>query len=251
MVSLEAVRKRKKISIILISVGIILIFLICSLVLLASRPKYFSSQYTYDFSVETTAPLYNATFFFPIPIQNKSPQLGMKILTIDIFEKQGYSLDFVTLENITFVKISRGVVDPGQEHEYRVEARSGQNSQDSVELGNVINTRNPLGTEPVFLPKNNISTEQPVTASYLTWYGIHHNPVLSKYQTMIYADYYTTDKPTVEIYSRIYGTNSWAESGTWLENRYIDMYSLTLNGEAHGWHLADGQLTSGEGIYLN
>jgi hypothetical protein len=115
-----------------------------------------------------------------------------------------------------------------------------------------INTRQPVGNETVFLPKDNVTIQKPAVPTYTIGSGIRFNPVLEQYQMDIYADYNTSTGTTIHIFADIDGLNNWREEfDAWRGNSYSDYFQISFSGPVHGWDLARGELKSGEGKYLD
>lgn len=244
----ETPEKRKKFLIIIVLAGIFLALFYYFVIYPVIQPAAFSSHYSYDLTIETNLPLYNVTFIVPLPIQNGSPKVGTLLLNEDMFKKEGYKVSFVLVEGIPSIKISTATILPGRENRFRVDIGDGQ---ETTGLPYLVNTIIPLGNESVFLPKYNISIRQPQPASYSTSHGIHYYPLISSYQTKVYAEYSTSPNTVVQLISHTDGLNSWVELDSWLQNKYGDDFSISLNGMANGWYMASGELKSGEGIYLD
>lgn len=248
-----AILRNKKTLIILLLIGVVFILLYFSILYPAIRPQSFHNANHFLIGIRVDGHIWdtsNATFLLPLPVYNGTPHLGTKPLTGEIFLKEGYSISLVEEQEGAYVK----VFIPSQI----------QNSKDiyvvyddyfevpASDSGfHPTNTRDPIGHEPVFLPKNNLTLQKPATDSSLAWYGFRYNPLITRYQIPVYAEYAATNDTTVEIYGWVKGVNQWSELGTYLSNSYQDNYRLFLNGSSDGWYLADGEMESGEGKYLD
>jgi len=109
----------------------------------------------------------------------------------------------------------------------------------------MINTRFPVGNEPVLLPKYNLreSEEEPIVPR-----SEHLNPEYFDYESLVYAHYDTSNDTDVQIFVELNSRNEWWVYG-WQYNDYIDRISIRLSGPQEGWVKAEGKLTTGDGIY--
>lgn len=250
------------------SIGIILFLIIVFVVIgffvvypnivKAMQPSYFSSSVTYRLTIRNEAPLFNVTLLIPLPVRDKLPAVGILNLTESMFEKSGYNASFVQVNGDRFLRLTAETVLP--DRGYEVTYGDNDLRIDYTGLGRKIeyknaadypywiDTRNPLRNETVFLPKNNVIIQVPTEPTY----SIYYNPVLSRYQTNVFAEYQTSTGTPVNIFVSIKGQNEWTEEfGAWRGNSYSDYFEESLTGPARGWHLANGELKSGEGKFLD
>jgi hypothetical protein len=228
----------------------------------AMQPASFGSSNTYRLSIGTDGQLFNVTFIIPLPVRNGIPAVGILNLTESMFEKGGYRASFIQLGGDQFLRLTEDTVLPNIEYEVTYGDNNLRTEYSKlgyiVEYENAkdypywINTRQPAENETIFLPKNNITRQEPATPTYSTGSGIRFNPVLLRYQTNIYAEFDTASETLVRIFASTEGQNSWVEEfGASRGNSYSDYYQESFSGPARGWHLANGELKSGEGKYLN
>jgi hypothetical protein len=228
------------------------------------EPSNFVSGISYQLTLETDTPLSNATFLIPLPVRNGIPAVGFLNLTESMFRKPGFNASFVSWEGNEYLRLTADTIDPKEYAEYEVsygdqsERRTYDERGYQVEYQRPadypywINTREPIGNETVFLPKYNVIFQSPMEPTYSTGSGIRYYPVLSRYQTNIYAGYQTSADASVHIFASIEGQNSWAEEfDAWRGNLYSDYFQEYCNGPAPGWHPVNGELKSGEGKYLD
>lgn len=226
------------------------------------QPASFGSSNTYHLSIGTDGQLFNVTFLIPLPVRNGIPAVGFLNLTESMFEKGGYRASFIQLGGDQFLRLTADAVLSTTEYEVsygdnnlRTEySRLGYKVgyENAKDYPYWINTRQPVENETVFLPKNNITIQKPAEPTYSTGSGIRFSPVLLRYQTNIYAEFDTASETLVHIFASTEGQNSWVEeSDAWRGNSYSDYYQGSFNGPARGWYLANGELKSGEGKYLD
>ncbi len=101
-----------------------------------------------------------------------------------------------------------------------------------VPADHIIDTRNPLGREPVLLPKYDMNSSQNI-----------HN-----YESRIYAQYEASPDAKAEISVSMTGYNEWWILG-WQWNSYSEWMNVVLSGSKHGWVTANGTLVTGDGVY--
>lgn len=247
------ISKRKKILIILLLIGVVFILLYLLIIQPAIRPQTFRTGNQFLIGIRINGQIRNtgnATFLLPLPVHNGTPHLGTKSLTEEIFRRKGYTVSLVEQEGGAYVKIFIPSLAPTGKDVYLVEDSHFEFPPSDSEF-RPINTRNPVGNEPVFLPKINSTLQKPGSESSSTWYGANYNPVITRYQIPVYAEYSASNDTSIEIFGWVKGTNRWAELGTYLDNSYQDSYRLFLNGSSDGLYLADGRMESGEGKYLD
>ena len=222
----------------------------------------FGSSNSFQLTLKTDAPIYNATFLIPLPVRKGIAAVGLWNLTESMFEEGDYNGSFVTWEGDQYLKITAKVVPAYEEYHMDYGDRSFRieytNLGYQIEYENAmdypywINTRHPIGNETVFLPIYNETIQEPIPESYSRGSLIYYNPVVMQYQTKIYAEFETQSTTYVHIFANIDGNNEWVEEfDAWRGNSYSDYYQKSFYGTAHGWYLADGELKSGSGKYLD
>jgi len=258
MVNRDSLKKVDRFLLIILLLGILLIlisyFIIYPLFQLSMRPDFFDGIHKYDLKIAVhDATISNVTLLIPLPVRNKTPQIGSHVLTPSMFEKEGIHASFIRNNEDWYVKITTDSVIPTREEfEYLM---NQYDSQDYPGLPYLVNTRYPLGNESVFLPKSNMTMRRPVPEISTRFGAEDYYPTVSEYQIPVYSEYTVMNRTStmwVEVTASVEGINSWAEQvDSWRQNQYRDEISLTLYDEAHGWYLAEGNLKSGEGIYLD
>ena len=234
------------------------------------QPYYFGSGNSYSLDLETDAPLTNATFLVPLPVQNGFPAIGFLNLTEGMFNKPGYNCSIVSFEGNWYLRITADSIHPipgKQEYQVYFGDRSERieytprgyqvEYDDAEEYPYWINTRQPLGNETVFLPKYNVSVLEPATRSYTTGRGTYFNPVVLRYQTKIYAEFDSQNATSVNIYANLRGHNTWVErfqgsEGNWYSDSFQGHFSRSPSYPSPDrWYLENGEMKSGSGRYLD
>ncbi|KQC05045.1 MAG: hypothetical protein APR53_08705 [Methanoculleus sp. SDB] len=111
----------------------------------------------------------------------------------------------------------------------------------SVPSPSSIATHHPDGTEPLLLPKQNLTSVA---------CDVPHSPsmplVCSRYDTLLYSRYDAAFPDALTVSVSAGGRNEWWILG-WSGNAYHDTVIATLAGD--GWQTAPGRLVAGEGRY--
>lgn len=234
------------------------------------EPDYFGSDISYSLMLETDVSISNATFLIPLPMQNGIPAIGLLNLTEGMFIKPGYNASFVSFEGDWYVRLTADAIHPipgTWEYEVSYGDRSLRADYDArgyeveyrypLEYPYWINTRQPLGNETIFLPKFNMSVEEPAIPSSTTGRGTYWNPVVIRYRTKMYSGFDSPGSSSVDIKAYIHGYNTWVER---FQGSEANSYSDSLSGHfsrspsdppSAGWHLVSGEMKTGSGRYLN
>jgi len=246
---ITTLRKRKKLLILLLIVGIVVIAFIFHP---SNRPSSFHSYNQFSIGIRLEGGIRNgsnATFLLPLPMHDGSPRIGTRVLTDEYFAREGMTTSLIGENGGVYLKVvipPLAATAPDIYHAGEINISFPDTDSEFKPM----DTRHPVGNEPVFLPKNNLTSQKPGSEFSLAWYGFHYNPVTSRYQIPVYAEYMAAEGSTIKIYGSIHGFNQWAELATYFTNSYRDRYRLTLNESAGGWYLAEGEMESGEGKYL-
>jgi len=243
-------QKRKRIFVAILVIGILFISLYFLILSPATRPQEFHTANYFTVGIRLNGQTSNATFILPLPVYNGTPQIGCNIVTDDILRYEDYSISIIEEGEGVYVKIFIPSLTATNNDAYLVDM-SCIDFPDSDSAFIPINTRQPIGNEPVFLPKNNLTSQKPGSEYSLTWYGADYHPVITRYQIPVYAEYSATPDTIVKIFARVSGMNQWAELGTYFTNSYEDTYQHVLQGSSEGWYMADGTMETGEGKYLD
>lgn len=115
----------------------------------------------------------------------------------------------------------------------------------NVKADHLINTRHPIGNEPVLLPKHSLreSEEEPIVPR-----SEHLNPEYFDYESLVYAYYDTSHDADVQIFVELDSRNEWWIYG-WQYNDYLDRISTRLSGPQEGWVKVEGKLVTRSGVY--
>lgn len=235
------------------------------------------SNYEYDITLESNRTLQNVTLYLPVPVFENESKVGLEMVNGDYYNKpSNWNLSLEDTEHGLMFKMetveikpvyhslpvavpepepgSESIEDEVEEEEQIVE--SNEYSEETpvltsfdfgtnVKADHMINTRFPVGNEPVLLPKYNLreSEEEPIVPR-----SEHLNPEYFDYESLVYAHYDTSNDTDVQIFVELNSRNEWWVYG-WQYNDYIDRISIRLSGPQEGWVKAEGKLTTGDGIY--
>ncbi|HXX54847.1 MAG TPA: hypothetical protein VEI81_01985 [Methanoregula sp.] len=230
----------------------------------ALDPRGFSNGFVYELSIRSSGPLTNTTFFLPLPVINNKPVAGNMSLGENLFSKPNFSVQFIrsppglNLSNSSFgnneawfIKIMSNKIVPDPVNNSAFEIFLVEN----VPLKSptpFVNTLRPLEENSVFLPKVHFSPSQPVIKESQSPDRIEYVPVRDDEEIPVFVDYLAEPDTHVEIYSKLSQDNSWKEDyDSWISNYYQDSFDWTGTGDQHGWKLAQGILTSANGVYPN
>lgn len=227
-------------------------------------PRSFSVNTDYKLSILSTEPLYNVTFYLPIPQKNETPMAGPLVLTENYFASQNYSSGFVRSPpganpdwSVTgidteplYLKVTADMLYPNETF--------GTSFNFFYENKTVIaspldfaDTLTPLRNGSILLQKVNFSTETQTQ-------DFSKDPTLIRYHELdpmqhvaFYARYSASPDAWVNVYSQVLIMNRWESGGEEKQNFYCDSFGWTNIGEAHGWQTARGIYSSGVGPYPN
>jgi hypothetical protein len=230
----------------------------------------FSSDYGYTLSISSTGTLRDVTLYIPLPGPDTQSSFGNAIIE-QRFSKDDPAWNYTLVETEYGPMLSienkevrprfysrpedgKKVIVNGQEEIH--DLTSYEYSEKTpfpfpIDFGmgmladHVINTREPLGNEPVFTPMYNVTR-----INNKSWSRAEKT---YQYDSRMYAKYDTSENATVDLSLVNGGSNSWWEGGAWgviQGNFYTDSVSVRLSGPQDGWVIVNGELATGEGKYL-
>lgn len=236
-----------------------------------------TSNYEYDIIIESNRTLQNVTLYLPAPVFENESKIGLKMVNGDYYNKpSNWNLSLKDTEHGVMFKIEAAEIQPiyhslpvavpepepgsenieGEVQEEEQIVESNEYSEETpvltsfdfgtnVKADQLIDTRYPIGNEPVLLPKHNLreSEEEPIVPR-----SEHLNPEYFNYESLVYAHYDTSHDADVQIFVQMDGSNEWWIYG-WQYNDYSDRISILLSGPQEGWVKAEGKLITGDGIY--
>jgi hypothetical protein len=231
------------------------------------EPHMFHNISQYSIAIQSNGPIENATFIIPLPVKNGNPTIGPAILEKNDFIQENISIEFTKTPpglNLSdaetlvgydpcFVVIHADKLvsaDPGTYATIYHFEKKVNNPMGT--FNGFINTRNPIGNEPLITPKFNFTWQEPQVGKIDTTH-IRYNPQKIPQITMIYSNYQASPSTHVGIFFALQGSNEWNEGfDEWKMNSYRDSFSRTFYGGSQaGWFFTDGDLELLYGIYPN
>jgi hypothetical protein len=217
-------------------------------------------SYTIEFSYNTT--IENVTFILPVPELNHTPFFTESLVNKTAY---GVSSDWnISLENwnespVLAIRAARMVpdyhgypiaIEPGASvlpttlvpgHEYASDTPVLMPVTIAVmeTSRSAIDTRTPVGSEPVFFPGGTFTPGSRVTPG--GGGSVHNHPV------PVYISY-TSERPAgIWLRVSVTGTNAiWR--GGWQSNTYSDSVFVEITDSTKGWIDGEGTLISSEGV---
>jgi hypothetical protein len=263
---------------VLIAVAILMLaFVALTIGLLGqSASESFESLYLYELRVSTSGPLDDAVLLIPIP-SCYDPDSGTNVTPINIscvsfrnFDRENISVTIEDVAGVPMLNISADRIDPVYEN--RIEPigimpgenesnlpepthiYSNQYSEETpmlVEMelsmldtspGHEINTRMPVGAEPLFAPYRivgNLNSSEDYVSPGTSGYIVEVPYILS---------FDADDDNVLTISSRFQGVNQWWVLG-WQSNSYHERVHHEFRGACNGTYPVRGILITGEGVY--
>jgi hypothetical protein len=273
--------------IVLIAVVILVVLLFVSVALLMgymgqSASESFESVYIYELTLSTTGPIEHAVLLIPVP-SNFHPDTGRNETLINIsrigfsnFDTDTIAASIEYINEIPMLKISADRIDPlyknriepiaivPRENESELpqptHIYSDRYSEDTPVLvamelhlydrhpGHEIDTRMPIGKEPLFMPYRIVGNLSSSGGSVVEEYYV--SPGSSGYfiEVPFILSYDADDENVLSISSEFQGINQWWVLG-WRSNSYLERIHHEFFGECNGTYPVKGILVTGEGVY--
>lgn len=217
----------------------------------------YRSEYHYGIRIQTDSVLHNVTLFVPLPVFEEKSKIGDEMMAGNASKRDDWDCRIVETEHGKMLEISAAEIapefrplpvplppesiEPGEEETL---ASMPEGITVTVDADHDINTKNPIGNEPLLSPEYDLTR----STCELPYPERRGPPNCYEYESRIYADYTASPDAKFSIYIELEGRNSWWVYG-WSGNEYRDNVNVTLVGEKHGWHVASGRLIEGEGRY--
>lgn len=227
----------------------------------------YGSQYDYSVRVSASEPVSNVTLLVPLPVSDGDTPLRDVVASRDFMLPDGWAYDVAETEYGPMLRIRADEL-PADPTYYRAvyegdrlvrweeisadeyaanDTEAIRVDHDTVELSmdrtmnRSIDTRDPVGTEPVFEPRAN-AVRVPCD-----WRD--EDSVCYRYDTRVFLRYDGPETATVSVTVELRGTNSWWVGG-WNYNEYRDgVYAYDLPADRQGWVVVAGELETGSGNY--
>lgn len=220
-------------------------------------------DYTHSIEISCDMAIEDMTLLLPVPEPNGTPVIAEYLVNrtgygvpadwdLSIREENGTPMlairaaRMVPDDHAYPVPIEPGVspipttLQPGTEYSSETPVLVPVYLAVMVSGNKTIDTRDPLGKEPVFDPDNRFTPGTATPPAYRGSIYIHTVPV--------YVQYTSARSVTLSLRTSIQGVNSiWR--GGWVFNSYSDTVSLEVQNGTQGWVEGEGTLLTGEGVY--
>ncbi|NLB00141.1 MAG: hypothetical protein GX837_04140 [Methanomicrobiales archaeon] len=245
-----------------------------------SASESFRSTYHYELKISTSGPIENAVLLLPLP-SRYDPGIGANVTPIDLsrvslrnFDRDDIAVRIESVDGVPMLNISADRIDPLYTNRIMpIPIMPGQNESElprpthiysdryseetpvlvDMELrvsstgSSEIETRAPVGAEPLFAPYRIVGNLTDPTDGY------HHaSPGSSGYavEVPLVLFYDAADENILMISADFEGRNEWWIMG-WRFNSYRESVSHEFTGPCNGIYPAKGILVAGEGVYRN
>jgi hypothetical protein len=271
----------------LIAVVILVVLLIISIAavigfLNLSASENPESVYIYELKLSTSGPVENAFLLIPVPSCynpdtgiNETP-VNLSLVSFSNFDRDNISARIEYVNGIPKLNISADRIDPIYKNRIEpIMIQPGENESElpepthissdrysektpllvemelnmlDINPGHEIDTRMPIGKEPLFMPyrvlSNFSSSEGVVVDDYII------SPGTSGYvfEVPFILSYDSGDENVLTISSEFQAVNQWWVLG-WRSNSYYERMSHEFKGECNGTYPVKGVLLTGEGVY--
>jgi hypothetical protein len=224
-----------------------------------------SERHTYSYSIDLSynTTIDNVTFFLPVPERNNTPFLIGSLLNgtangvspewnLSIVRENGTPMLAITAARMVPeyhgypIRIEPGVsvlpttLVPGREYSSDTPVLMPVSVGAMETSTSVIETRAPIGHEPVFFPKGVFTPGLGIPPAYNGPVYDHPVPVYVRY---------TSERPAaILLHVGVHGSNMiW--KGGWQSNSYSDTVVLEITNDTQGWVMGEGKLTTADGVY--
>jgi hypothetical protein len=249
----------------------ILVFILLAVILFAWVTWQFdqasrqSERHNYYYSIDLsyTATIENVTLFLPVPELNNTPMFITSLLNGTAYGvSPDWNLTVVTMNGTPMLAIRTARMVP-EYHGYPIAIEPGTSvlpttlvpgheySSNTPVLMPIsvavmetsaleINTRQPVGHEPLFFPGGMFTpgSEVPPVCNCPTY----NHPV------PVYISYASDGPVVISLRVSVQGSNAiWR--GGWVSNTYSDTVALEIEDGTQGWVDGEGKLFTAEGLY--
>jgi len=241
------------------------------------------SVYIYELQLSTSGPVNNATLLIPVPSYYNSKSgknetlINMSLVSFKNFDRDNISAKIEDVKGVPMLKISADRITPVYKNRIQpIAIMPGQNESElppvpphiysdryseetpqlvkmelhlySISAGDEIDTRMPLGKEPLFVPcriLEDVSTSDD---------RMYENYYLSKgsfrylFEVPFILSYDSGDENVLTVSSDFQGINQWWVLG-WQSNSYSERIRYEFKGGCNGTYPVKGLLITGDGVY--
>ncbi|MFA9426389.1 hypothetical protein [Natronorubrum sp. A-ect3] len=259
-------RDKRTLGIILVGLVVVAALVVGGLALFSDSlaEDSYTSEYSYDVEVSTNGTLTNATILVPVPVADGEVSVAGALEDGDYYaQPEAFSSRLVETDRgpMLEVTVDEFVVEPeyyrfveegdlgrteritAEEYdpddpEMFVRDREQYELHLRLESDKPIETRDPVGTEPVLEPRADVTETTCLDGT----------DRCLEYASVVYAEYDANPSTEVSIRVTHRGENSWWVGG-WNSNRYTDELTVDLTGPQADWIVVSGGLEAEQGSY--
>lgn len=242
-----------------------------------------SSVYLYELKLSTSKPIEEVILLVPVPTYY-NPDTGQNETVIDMSRVSFKNVDragsisakIEPLNGVPMLNISADRINPIYRNRIEpIAILPGQNESElpqpthiysdryseempvlvSIELhmydndaGHEIDTRMPIGKEPLFMPYRIIENFTRSDLEVYDDYYLSEGAAASVIEVPFILSYIADDDNVLTISTEFQGSNQWWVGG-WQSNSYHERITHGVTGEANGTYWVEGVLVMGEGVY--
>ena len=241
------------------------------------------SDYIYELKISTSGPIENVVLLIPVP-SYYNPDSGKNETVINmsrvsfnnVDRSEGISMKIESVGGIPMLNISADRITPLYKNRIEpIAIMPGQNESElpqpthiysdryseetpllvDMEIhqyennaGHTIDTRMPLGNEPVFMPYRILENVSNFDGGMYEGNYVSRGISGSFIEVPFILSYDAGDANVLTISSEFQGINQWWVGG-WRSNSYRERMNHAFAGESNGTYWVTGVLATGEGVY--
>jgi hypothetical protein len=276
---------------------IIAFFIICAIIFVLiiaamgiagihAKEESMMADYSYELSLSTSKPLYNATLLIPLPCRYETESgeydtfINLSDVSCKYFDQPDISMQIESWNGYTVLNISsksilplyKNHIDPipiypGQNESelpptpatvYSNNYSSGTQEQVSMEIhryikkdSGEIDTKQPFDNEELMRPFTILNMTGKDDGFFSKDYfsgKISDEYSKSQIEVPVFLSYETDRDNILDISSSVRGANEWWCFG-WSGNSYEQRIGNSFGGSRNGTYMLEGYLVAGEGVY--
>lgn len=242
------------------------------------------SVYIYELQLSTSGTVKNATLLIPVPSYYNSQSgknetlINISLVSFKNFDRDNISAKIEDVKGVPMLNISADRITPVYKNRIQpIAVRPGQNESElppvpthiysdryseetpqlvkmeihlyDISAGDEIDTRMPLGKEPLFMPYRIL---EDITTSdgmmYEDYYLSKKGSAGYLFEVPFILSYDSGDENVLTVSSDFQGINQWWVLG-WQSNSYSERIRHEFKGGCNGTYPVKGLLITGAGVY--
>lgn len=243
-----------------------------------SAEESFQSSYSYELKISTSGPIENAVLLLPLP-SRYDPDSGTNATPVNLsrasfsnFDRDNISIRIEDVGGVPMLNISADRLDPVYRNRIEpIAIMPGQNESElpqpthiysdryseetpvlvemqlsmfDTDPGHEIETRTPIGAEPLFMPYRIVGAIGESDEYYYPPPG--SSGYIVEVPVILSVD--AADGNVLTVTSEFHGRNEWWVLG-WQYNTYFERVRHEFRGPCNGTYPVRGILVTGEGVY--